>query len=200
MVACHISNKSEEKPHGYIYKNKKVEIKQEIPLFVCSLLLILRRALTVCGGEKNQGKEEEHHHHRDEEQEGRRRRQRWQHQWEPQEHRRRPQQDHQQDAAVHLGPYVSLPSGSSSVCVWLGSLEEEKLLCWRRNMNVALCERQLATASLIPCSSAVYIYWCDGLMVVGGPLSGRPRMPVGTDSWRGHAWGRPATACCFVYQ
>ena len=29
-------------------------------------------------------------------------------------------------------------------------------------MNVALCGRQLAGASLILCSSAVNIYWCDG--------------------------------------
>ena len=29
-------------------------------------------------------------------------------------------------------------------------------------MGVALCERQLAAASLILCSSAVNIYWCDG--------------------------------------
>lgn len=115
MVACHISNKSEEKPHGYIYKNKKVEIKQEIPLFVCSLLLILRRALTVCGGEENQGKEKEHHHHRDEEQEGRRRRQRWQHQREAHEHRRRRQQDHQEDAPVHLRAEASRCSSLSLV-------------------------------------------------------------------------------------
>ena len=103
MVACHLSNKSEEKPHGYIDKNKKVEIKQEIPLFVCSLLLILRRALAVCGGEEDQGEEQEHHHHRDEEQEGRGRGRGGQKQGEAQERRRRRQQDHQEDAPVHLG-------------------------------------------------------------------------------------------------
>lgn len=61
-------------------------------------------------------------------------------------------------------------------------------------MDVALCETTSYCIfdSLLLCG--IYI----GGMVVGGPLSGRPRMPVGTDSWRGHGVGRPLPAALFT--